>query len=106
MVELHKFCRILSMRKEKDLQLFLVYISTFLKGANNILYLRNYDIERSCNIPVFVYQILFCRVQGFPGRAIGAAAGEKKKERKKQRYSALGFPFFYQDSCIFICFIN
>lgn len=30
---------------------------------------------------MFVFQIPFCRVQGFPGRAVGAAAGEKKRGR-------------------------
>lgn len=27
---------------------------------------------------MFAFQIPFCRVQGFPGRATGAAAGEKR----------------------------
>ena len=38
-------------------------------------------MDRSCNIPIFAFQIPFCRVQGFPGRATGAAAGEKRRGR-------------------------
>lgn len=49
-----------------------------------------------------LFKFHFCRVQGFPGRAIGAAAGEKRE----QRYCALGLPLPYWSSCIFICFIN
>ena len=38
-------------------------------------------MDRSCSIPIFAFQIPFCRVQGFPGRATGTAAGEKRRGR-------------------------
>ena len=39
------------------------------------------EMDRSCTIPICAFQIPFCRVQGFPGRATGAAAGEKRRGR-------------------------